>query len=176
MAGNIYLIGFMGSGKSTIAAELARKYGRRVIETDGVIEERAGMPIREIFASRGEEAFRRMETDLLRELSGTGDLVISCGGGMALRPENSSLMKQNGRVVLLTARPETILERVKDSTERPILNGHMNAEYIADLMAEREPAYRAAADFAVETDGRTTAAIAEEVNRLTEEPEGKDRE
>ena len=115
-----------------------------------------------------------METELLRELALTGDTVISCGGGMALRRENVELMKKNGIVILLTAQPDTILERVKGSTSRPLLNGHMNTEYIAELMAERRPAYLAAADAVVETDGRSAEDIAAEVYRYAAGEESHD--
>ncbi len=174
MAKNIYLIGFMGSGKTTIAGALEKKYHYRHTETDRRIEEREGMPVREIFSRQGEEAFRCMETELLRELALTGDTVISCGGGMALRRENVELMKKNGIVILLTAQPDTILERVKGSTSRPLLNGHMNTEYIAELMAERRPAYLAAADAVVETDGRSAEDIAAEVYRYAAGEESHD--
>ena len=93
-------------------------------------------------------------------------IVISCGGGAALREENVVEMKKNGRVVLLTASPETIYERVKDSTERPILNGHMNVEYIAELMEQRREKYEAAADACVAVDGKSVDEICEEIIKM----------
>ncbi len=113
------------------------------------------MSIPDIFATYGEEYFRNLETELLRELRAENGCVISCGGGVALREENVAEMKKNGRVVLLTASPETIYERVKDSNDRPLLNGNKNVEFIADLMEKRREKYEAAADVVIRTDHKT---------------------
>lgn len=90
-------------------------------------------------------------------------MVVSCGGGAVLREENVALMKKNGTIVLLTAEPETIFERVRHSSERPVLNGNMNVEYIAGLMEKRRPKYEAAADLVVATDGKRTEEICKEI-------------
>ena len=105
---NIVLIGFMGAGKSTISAYLNREYGMEVIEMDQVIAEREKMSISDIFAVHGEEYFRNLETNLLIEMQSQTNKVISCGGGVAMRECNVKEMKKNGRVVLLTAAPETV--------------------------------------------------------------------
>lgn len=162
---NIMLIGFMGSGKSTVCACLEEKYGFTAVETDALIAGREGMSINEIFAERGEEYFRDLESGLIEELSEKSGLAVSCGGGAALREKNVANMKKNGRVVWLTASPGTIYGRVKDSNERPLLNGNMNVEYIAALLAARRPFYEKAADLIVKTDGRDACDICGEILR-----------
>ena len=163
MAGHIFLIGFMGCGKSTVSAELARLSGRTVYEMDRVIEEEEGMAIRDIFAEKGEAYFRGLETELCRRFASMPPAVISCGGGVVMRPENVEAMRGCGEIVLLTATPQTIYERVRFDTGRPLLNGHMDPEYIAGLMEQRRPAYEAAAGLTVETDGRTPEEIARRI-------------
>lgn len=162
---NIFLIGFMGSGKSTISDYLSQNYGMEQIEMDRVIADREGMPITEIFARHGEAYFRDLETALLVELQSKENAVISCGGGTPMREKNVSEMKKHGRVVLLTASPQTIYERVRDSHERPLLEGHMDVAYISGLMEQRRETYEAAADLVICTDGKDQAAIAEELIR-----------
>lgn len=166
---NIVLIGFMGAGKTTVSDYLSTMFAMKVVEMDQVIAEREGMSIPDIFATYGEEYFRNRETQLLMEMQDYKHVVISCGGGAALRKENVAEMKKNGRVVLLTASPETIYERVKDSTDRPVLNGNKNVGYITELMEKRREKYEAAADVVICTDGKTVLRICEElIARLTE--------
>ena len=160
---NIVLIGFMGSGKSTVSDYLSTMFDMRLVEMDQEISEREEMSIPDIFATYGEEYFRNLETSLLKELQTGRNCIISCGGGVALREENVREMKKNGRVVLLTASPETIYERVKDSNDRPLLNGNNNVEYIAELMEKRREKYEAAADVVIRTDGKTVLQISEEL-------------
>jgi len=163
---NIFLIGFMGCGKSTIAGLLAERLGVSQVEMDELIVQEQGMPITEIFEKYGEEHFRDIETDLVRRLQARDGVVVSCGGGAVLREENRRLMKETGVIVWLTAEPETILERVKHSTDRPILNGHMNVEYITGLMAKRHDCYEAAADCVVGTDGKGREEICDDILEL----------
>lgn len=165
MEQNIFLIGFMGCGKTTVARELNRLFGLTVIEMDQLIEEREGMSIPDIFAQKGEAYFRSCETTLLRELQRRSNLVVSCGGGVALREENVALMKSQGRIVLLTATPETILERVRDDQNRPVLNGKKTITDIEALLALRWPAYEKAADILVATDKKQAAELAAEIMR-----------
>ncbi len=160
---NIFLIGFMGAGKSTIARCLHSHHGMEWLEMDKEIEKSEGMPISEIFRRKGEEYFRELETGLLLSLESRSNTVVSCGGGVPLRSCNVEAMKRSGIVVFLTARPETILERVKDSHDRPLLEGHKDVEYIAGLLSKRLERYEAAADVQIATDGRRTAEIAEEI-------------
>lgn len=160
---NIYLIGFMGAGKSMIARALVKKTGAESAEMDELIETQQGMAITEIFQKYGEEHFRNLETELLRSLAEKTDLIVSCGGGSVLRDENAALMKENGCIVLLTAAPETIYERVKDSKNRPVLNGNMNVAYIRELMEKRRARYEAVADIRIATDGKDADTICEEI-------------
>lgn len=160
---NIYLIGFMGSGKSTISACLHKRYGMKQMEMDEIIEQEEGMPISEIFARKGEPYFRELETKLLKRFQNECNLVVSCGGGTAMRECNVQEMKKNGKIVLLLAEPETVYERVRHTHNRPLLEGNMNVEYIRGLLEARMPKYQAAADVVVETDNRTAEKICEEI-------------
>ena len=161
--GHIFLIGFMGAGKSTVAITLKKNYGMEYVEMDRQIEKDAGMTISEIFRQKGEKAFRRMETELIRTFSDRKNLVVSCGGGVPMNPENVKLMKSMGTVVYLSATPETIFERVRHKHHRPLLEGNMNIEYIRKLLEGRLPAYESAADVTLQTDGKSLPEIAKEI-------------
>lgn len=163
MSKNIFLVGFMGAGKSTIAKVLKAKLNMNLVEMDARIVEEQGMPITDIFSKYGESHFRDIESQLIVTLGNEGNTVVSCGGGVVVRPENTDYMKKNGTVVYLSAKPETIYERVKDSTDRPILNGNMNVEYIAELMEKRRALYEAAADIKIDTDGKNAEEICGEI-------------
>ena len=159
----IVLIGFMGAGKSTVSEYLSRKYNMDTVEMDQIIAEREKMSISDIFSVHGEEYFRDLETNLLIEMQAKTNTVISCGGGVPMRERNVKEMKKNGCVVLLTAAPETILERVKDSHDRPLLEGNKTVSYISELMEKRREKYEAAADLIIETDEKSTQEICEEL-------------
>ena len=166
---NIVLIGFMGAGKSTISEFLKTAFAMDVIEMDQIIAEREGMSISDIFEVYGEQYFRDLETNLLIEMQSRTNVVISCGGGTPMRECNVAEMKKNGRVVLLTAKPETILDRVKDSHDRPLIENNKTVPFIADLMEKRREKYEAAADIIIETDGKDELQICEElITRLME--------
>lgn len=160
---NIVLIGFMGAGKTTISDYLSVAFAMDIVEMDQVISEREEMSIPDIFATYGEEYFRNLETELLIEMQNQKNTVISCGGGVAMRERNVAEMKKNGKVILLTASPETIYERVKDSNDRPVLNGRKNVKGISELMEQRREKYEAAADIVVNTDGRTVLQVCEDL-------------
>ena len=164
---NIVLIGFMGAGKSTISEFLKTAFAMEVIEMDQIIAEREGMSISDIFEVYGEQYFRDLETNLLIEMQSRTNVVISCGGGTPMRECNVVEMKKNGRVVLLTAKPETILDRVKDSHDRPLIENNKTVPFIAELMEKRREKYEAAADIVIETDGKSELQICEElIHRL----------
>ena len=166
---NIFLIGFMGSGKTTISDYLSTMFAMKSVEMDMIISEREGMSISDIFVEFGEEYFRNLETNLLIEMQSKSNVVISCGGGVPMREQNVMEMKKNGRVVLLTAAPETIYDRVKDSHDRPLLENNKNIPYISELMAKRKEKYEAAADIIIKTDGKSQLEICEElVQKLLE--------
>ena len=160
---NIFLIGFMGAGKSTISSALQKIFDMEVIEMDQIIAERNGMSISEIFDTYGEPYFRNEETKLLVDIQSKKNVIVSCGGGVPMREVNVEAMRKSGKIILLSAKPETILERVKESHDRPLLENNKNVEFIADLMQQRHPKYEAAADFVIETDGKSAIEICEEI-------------
>ena len=163
--GNIVLVGYMGSGKTTVGKTLAEKLEMDFLDTDLEIEREQGCSIREIFEEKGEQGFRDIETALLKKLSGNAvNTVIATGGGIVLREENRKLLKKTGKVVLLSASEETTFQRVKNDTGRPLLDSAGAEELknkIHRMLESRAAAYRAAADCVVETDGRTAEEIAE---------------
>lgn len=165
MTENIFLIGFMGAGKSTIAKELQSMLHMNLVEMDARIVEEQGMSINDIFDRFGEAHFRDVESQLVLDIGKEGNTIVSCGGGVVVRPENIQNMKSSGKIIFLAATPETIYERVKDSTDRPILNGHMNVEYISELMEKRRALYEAAADVRIDVDGKSISEVCEEIKK-----------
>ena len=163
---NIFLIGFMGCGKSTMAKLLAEKMGMTLVEMDETIEKEEGRTINEIFATDGENYFRDVESQLIVRIADEGGMVVSCGGGAILREENVENMKKNGMVIYFSATPETIYQRVKNSTNRPLLNGNMNVEYITQLMEKRISKYENAADKIIIVDGKEKPQVLEEMLEL----------
>lgn len=163
MEKHIFLIGFMGAGKSAVARRLASLLSLKSEDTDRMIEEKEGKKIPEIFSDKGEEYFRQCETNLLRNLKDRSPMIISCGGGIAVRDENRKLMKEAGTVVLLEASPETILERVRHDNKRPLLKGHKNIKDISEMMDKRRAAYEAAADIRICTDGLDIGQVSHEL-------------
>lgn len=166
MQDNIFLIGFMGAGKSTIASTLKRCYGMQLIEMDEQIEKQEGMRITQIFEKYGEDYFRCRETELLEKLQQRKNTVVSCGGGVPMRECNIEAMQKSGRIIYLSARPETIYQRVRNNHGRPLLEGNMNVGYISSLLEQRMPRYLAAADATVQTDGRTAEEICREIMEI----------
>lgn len=159
---HVVLIGFMGTGKSTVASALSERLGWEKVDLDAAIEAAEGTTIPVLFAEKGEPYFRRAETDALRrELGGTAAKIIATGGGAVLAEENRRLMLENGLVVALTADEETIVRRVKDDPNRPLLQGDVRAR-VAALLKARETAY----DFAhmkIDTSHRTVDEIADAI-------------
>ncbi len=163
LKGHIFLTGFMGVGKTSTSKALGRILSVNEKDTDIMVVEKEGCAIAEIFKKKGEEYFRSLETGILDDIKKLKPSVISCGGGLVLRKENVRKMKESGRIVLLSATPETIYSHVKGSTSRPLLNGNMNIPYIKKLMEERMPKYIAAADFIIETDGFNPKEVADKI-------------
>lgn len=162
-ADNIFLIGFMGVGKSTIAKCFNHMRGMEVVEMDQIIAEDNGMSIPAIFEIHGEEYFRNQETELLRQMQGRTNVVISCGGGVPMRESNVEEMRKSGKIILLTAKPETILERVKDNHDRPLLENNKTVEGISELLNKRKEKYEKAADLIINTDNKIAVEICEEI-------------
>jgi len=156
---NLALVGFMGTGKSSVGRILARKTGRTLVDVDQRIEEKDGRSIPEIFETDGEARFRAIEKEVILEASRGRSQVITTGGGAVVDPENMAALKGGGLVVALTAVPETVYRRVKDSRNRPLLKvGDVYAE-IRKLMEIRKPFYDKA-DYQFATDGRTAPQVA----------------
>ena len=161
---NYILIGFMGSGKSTISKKLSYRMKMVMIDTDKVIEEKEGRTISDIFAKDGEETFRRMETELLEELvKSTHKTILSVGGGTPLREENRTLLKQLGQVIYLEISADTVLERLKGDQTRPLLQGSDARQKVESLLNARKPIYEAAAQITVRVDGKSSDEVVEEV-------------
>ncbi len=156
----IYLIGFMGVGKTTVGQALAKATGRPLIDTDAEIVAAAGMSISDYFAKYGEDKFRDLEHETLEKVSQGSDAIISCGGGVAIFERNVATMHQYGKTVLLKAPAREIWRRVRFTNDRPLLAGRMNVESIQALMDARLPAYKKAADIKVSCFKRSPEEIA----------------
>ncbi len=160
----IVLTGYMGSGKSSVAKHLAGILGMEAAEADALIEDRKGMSINGIFASEGEEAFRKAETELIGELMKRDEaFILSTGGGMPMREENRKLLKDGlyGRIVYLRAGADTLCRRLSEDTSRPLLKGGNLPGRIVAMLAERGPVYEDFAEIVVDTDDMTPQEIAE---------------
>jgi len=149
---NIVLVGFMGTGKTTVGRLLAEKTGMPLVDMDTLIEERAGKTIGAIFAEDGEPHFRKLEREMVRELAAKEGQIVSTGGGIVLNPENMADFEQTGLVVCLLASAETVLERVRHDTARPLLAGDKERQ-IFQLLETRKPLYEAIAH-KIDTNGR----------------------
>lgn len=164
MKRNLILIGYMGSGKTTVGQVLAERLGCSFRDTDHLIEEGEGCSISEIFSRFGENYFRRRETACLQQLMEENALgIISVGGGTPLRAENRELLKKLGRIVYLKADPMTIYERIKEDQSRPLLQTEDPLKKITNMLAERESFYRECTEQIVWVDGKTAEEIAEEI-------------
>ncbi len=169
---HIVLIGFMGAGKSTVGRCLSRMLSRQLLDTDAMIEARAGMSVSEIFETRGEEAFRGIETEVLSGLAKRRvPVIVSTGGGMPMREENRRKLQKLGLVVYLRVRPETVCRRLADDTARPLLAGGDRRQRVDELLRLRDPVYMSAARLIVDTDEKTPDAVAEEILRGMGRPE-----
>lgn len=167
---NIVLIGFMGSGKTTIGTALAKSRNMRFVDTDAYIEEQESMSIADIFALKGEAYFRKLETDVLEYFNETmKNTVFSTGGGMPLRDENARLLKEIGKVFYLTATNRTIFDRVKDDTKRPLLQSVNPYERICELMKERKPLYEKAADVLIDTNSNDLDVVIVDIEKYLSE-------
>lgn len=161
---NIVLIGYRGTGKSSVGKILAERLSRRLISTDAEVVRRAGLPIPEIVRQSGWERFRDLESDVCRDLAGQDGLIIDTGGGAILRPQNVAALKTNGTLFWLTAEVATIAARIGGDSQRPSLTGTKSfVEEIEDVLRERKPTYEAAADHVVGTDGRSLTDIADAI-------------
>jgi shikimate kinase len=164
MNDNIVLIGFMGAGKSTLGRWMSENVNLRYIDTDDYIEEWQGMSINDIFAGRGEEYFRSLETECLERLRDSTHLtVVSVGGGMPMRDENRRIMRELGAVVYLRATEDELVKRLHGDDKRPMLKGDDLRTRIRQLMAQREETYLEAADIVLDTGGKSLNQLYNEI-------------
>ena len=157
---NIYLIGMMGSGKSTVGKTLSEKMHKPFIDLDSEIEKGTGKNISEIFDTDGEEQFRKMETKQLKQYS---ESIVACGGGIVLKDENREFINENGFTILLTASMEELSHRLSDSGNRPLLADDNTEEALTKLWMERQIDYLETANFTIETDGKNPEELTKEI-------------
>ena len=167
MTSSIALTGFMGTGKTVVGKVLAKKLGKEFIETDALIERQAGKPIPEIFGQDGEIRFREYEIEIVKQVAGTKNAVIACGGGVVLNKINIDRLRQECVIVLLTASTEAILKRTSGGkNDRPLLESKNKALNIRELLRFRKPFYERAADIKVDTTKLDTASVAEQIIKI----------
>jgi shikimate kinase len=167
----VVLVGFMGSGKSSVGRELARRIGAEFVDVDSWIENKASCPIRVLFEREGEPAFREREKSALKEILSEKGRVVATGGGAFLDEGNRKLLKEYGPVVYLEVEADTVLRRLEKDARRPLLHCDDREAVVRDLLDRRIPGYRQA-DHAVSTEGRTVEEIAERIAELIKTREG----
>jgi shikimate kinase len=161
---NVVLIGYRGTGKSTVGKLVAERLGRVLVSTDAELVKSAVQNIPEIVEQHGWEYFRDLETKICQDLAGRDGVVIDTGGGAILRSQNVEGLKRTGKLFWLTAPVETIAKRIGADTQRPSLTGTKSfLEEIQDVLRERTPKYQAAADYIIETDGKSATQVADEI-------------
>jgi shikimate kinase len=161
--GNIYLVGFMGTGKTAVGKELAKKKKWRFVDLDDLIELKEKRTIAEIFTKEGEPYFRRIEKRVLKEVSLEKKFVVACGGGIVIDKDNIRIMKETGIVICLAASPEVILERTSPCAHRPLLNVAQPKKQIELLLKLRAP-YYALADKTIETSKLSIKEAVDKIN------------
>ncbi len=154
----IALVGMPGCGKTSVGRQLARSLGWRFVDADHEIERRIGEAIRDFFARHGEEAFREIEQETIRQLAGADRTVLATGGGAVLREANRRALAEGGTVVYLRSAPEDLFRRLRHDTQRPLLQVRDPLKRLRQLFRERDPLYRDAADYVIET-GRPSVPL-----------------
>ena len=172
MKTNVALIGFMGVGKTAVGEALTKKLNKQFVELDSLIERKAGKSIPEIFQQDGEIAFRELEIEITKEISKGKNLIIACGGGIVLNKINIDRLRNESRIVYLTASPRIILKRiVNDGEERPLLKTPDKALEIQELLRFRKPFYERAADIKINTSKLDIYSVAEQIISKLKEDE-----
>jgi shikimate kinase len=169
-ASNIFLVGPMGAGKSTIGRNLAQIVGKHFVDADREVEARTGASIALIFELEGEAGFRRRERAVIEELTAGEDLVVATGGGAVLDPASRALLRSRGTVVYLHAPLDVLVRRTRRDRNRPLLQTADPRARLEQIVRERDPLYREVADVVVETDHRTVRSVVNEVARRLAPP------
>jgi shikimate kinase len=164
--GNIFFVGLMGAGKTTIGKLLARKLKKTFYDTDHEIEKKLGVKIAVIFELEGEEGFRKRETQMIDELTKKKDIILATGGGAVLSEENCTLLKERGRVIYLNAKPQSLAKRMAYDKDRPLLQEGNMLETLSLLYKERHPLYLSLASFEVDTGQQETQAVLNKIESL----------
>ena len=165
---NVFLVGMMGAGKSTVGKALARRLGREFVDCDREIVERTGVPVATIFEIEGEAGFRRRESAVLADLAARPGVVVATGGGAVLDPENRRVMREHGTVVYLHAGLDHLHERTRRDSSRPLLARGDRRATLASLLEARDPLYREAAHIVVESGVPSAGSLAGRIAELLE--------
>lgn len=161
---NIVLIGYRGTGKTSVGKKLAEKLDRRLVGTDELIIKKAGMSIPKIVKNHGWDAFRNIESEVAEEVDKMDDCIIDAGGGIILRKINVKNLKRKGMLILLKADIETIINRIKDDKERPSLTGSQSfTEEVEEILKKRSKKYEKAADYVIDTTRLTVDEVADRI-------------
>jgi len=169
---NLYLVGMMGAGKTTVGKALARRLSRPFVDCDREIVDRTGVPVATIFEIEGETGFRRRESQVLEELAGRRGLVVATGGGAVLAEENRRAMRESGTVVYLRVSLDRLHERTRRDTSRPLLASGDRRTTLAGLLEKRDPLYREAAHLIVDSGAQSPGSLAQRVMDALSRPAG----
>ena len=171
--GNIFLVGMMGAGKTTLGRALAQRLELAFVDSDRLLVERTGVPVATIFEIEGEDGFRRRESALLAQLVQGADIVVATGGGAVLSTENRALMRSSGTVVYLRARLENLWERTRHDSSRPLLKTPDPRATLAALLEARDPLYREVAHIVVDTGSQSATTLVARVVAALDRQAGK---
>ena len=166
---NIYLVGLMGSGKTTVGKLTAKKLVKSFIDSDHLIEERSGVRVPLIFEYEGEEGFRKRETKVLEELIAMKNIILATGGGIILEKSNQKLLVENGLVIYLKADYDLLASRLRSDLTRPLLQGVNIKDRLKNLFMERDPIYKSIADCVIETKNKRATDIVKEIEKITKQ-------
>jgi shikimate kinase len=167
---NIYLVGLMGSGKTTVGKLASKKLSKSFVDSDHVIEESTGVRVPLIFEYEGEEGFRRRETKALEELVKKKDIILATGGGIILKKSNQKLLVDNGLVIYLKADNDLLESRLRNDRTRPLLQGVDIKKKLKDLLEVRDPIYESIADYVINTKNKRATDIVSEIEKIVKKP------
>lgn len=160
---NIVLIGFMGSGKTSVGEELSKLLEMDFVDTDKMIVKKTGLTINEIFETHGEDYFRKLEMETIKDLQSKNNTIISCGGGVVLNPDNIGSLKENGNIIWLKATPNEIYNRISHDRTRPLLKDKFTLNHLDEALELRLPLYEISKDIEIDTNGKSIDEICEEI-------------